>query len=110
MPALSAALEGVGPAVQVGGGETAEVADDVALVVRTSGSTGEPRGVLLSAAALRASAQATADRLGGARTSLLALPSQHVAGLQVLVRSVLAGTLPTVVPDGSFRAPVFAEA
>ncbi|AEE45057.1 o-succinylbenzoate--CoA ligase [Cellulomonas fimi] len=88
----------------------AGVPDDVAVVVRTSGSTGEPRGVLLTAAALRASAAATGRRLGGPGRWLLALPAHHVAGLQVLVRSVLAGTTPTVLPDGPFRAATFRDA
>lgn len=66
-------------------------ADPPPLAVRTSGSTGEPKDVLLSARALRASATATSGRLGGEGQWLLALPVEHVAGLQVLVRSVLAG-------------------
>ncbi len=86
------------------------VPDDVVLVVRTSGSTGAPRGVLLSAAALRASADATAERLAGPGRWLLALPVDHIAGLQVLVRSVLAGTGPTVLPPGPFRADRFTSA
>lgn len=86
------------------------VPDDVVLVVRTSGSTGAPRGVLLSATALRASADATAERLAGPGRWLLALPVDHIAGLQVLVRSVLAGTGPTVLPPGPFRADRFAAA
>lgn len=86
------------------------VPDDVVLVVRTSGSTGAPRGVLLPAAALRASADATAERLAGPGRWLLALPVDHIAGLQVLVRSVLAGTGPTVLPPGPFRADRFAAA
>ena len=68
--------------------------DDVALVVTTSGTTGAPKGALLSAAALSASASATHDRLGGPGSWLLALPPYHIAGVQVLVRSVLAGTVP----------------
>ncbi|MGH8775379.1 MAG: o-succinylbenzoate--CoA ligase [Jiangellaceae bacterium] len=68
--------------------------DPVALVVPTSGSTGEPKGVLLGSAALRASATATHDRLGGPGRWLLALPATHVGGLMVLVRSVVAGAEP----------------
>lgn len=67
-----------------------------AVVVVTSGSTGEPKGVELSAGALRASAGATHARLGGPGQWLLALPGQHVAGVQVIVRSLLAGTRPVV--------------
>src|SRR5271156_5508954 len=73
-------------------GET--IGDDVALVVTTSGTTGAPKGALLTAAALNASASATHDRLGGPGTWLLALPPYHIAGIQVLVRSVLAGSMP----------------
>lgn len=68
--------------------------DEIALVATTSGTTGAPKGALLTAAALTASASATHDRLGGAGRWLLALPPYHIAGVQVLVRSVLAGTTP----------------
>jgi o-succinylbenzoate---CoA ligase len=70
------------------------------LVVATSGSTGEPKHVVLSRAAMRASAQATAARLGGPGQWLLNLPPTYVAGLQVLFRSLLAGTEPVVQDDG----------
>ncbi len=72
-------------------------ADPTALVVATSGSTGEPKGALLPASALRASAAATHERLGGPGRWLLALAPHHVAGAQVLVRSTFAGTIPGVV-------------
>jgi O-succinylbenzoic acid--CoA ligase len=71
-----------------------DIDDDVALVVTTSGTTGTPKGALLTAAALTASAEATHDRLGGPGRWLLALPSYHIAGIQVLVRSLLACTAP----------------
>jgi O-succinylbenzoic acid--CoA ligase len=118
LPALAAALDG-GPAVvpQVAPEVLAVLRpdlplehDDVALVVPTSGSTGEPKGVLLTAGNLRASALATADRLGGHGQWLLAIPPTHVGGLQVLVRSLLAGTTPVVLPPGPFQAGAFAEA
>ncbi|MCZ2838379.1 AMP-binding enzyme [Modestobacter sp. VKM Ac-2985] len=70
------------------------------LVVVTSGSTGAGKGVLLSATALRASAAATADRLGGPGSWLLALPTSAIGGLQVLVRSALAGREPVVLSRG----------
>jgi O-succinylbenzoic acid--CoA ligase len=71
-----------------------EIEDDVALVVPTSGTTGTPKGAMLTPAALIAGASATHDRLGGPGTWLLALPTHHIAGIQVLVRSLQAGTVP----------------
>lgn len=71
-----------------------EIDDEVALVVSTSGTTGTPKGAMLTPAALIASALATHDRLGGPGTWLLALPTHHIAGIQVLVRSLQAGTVP----------------
>jgi o-succinylbenzoate---CoA ligase len=71
-----------------------QIDDDIALVVTTSGTTGAPKGAQLTAAALTASATATHHRLGGPGRWLLALPPYHIAGVQVLVRSLLAGTAP----------------
>jgi O-succinylbenzoic acid--CoA ligase len=68
--------------------------DEVAVVVPTSGSTGEPKGALLTATNLLSSAGATHRRLGGPGQWLLALPTTHVGGLMVLVRSCAAGTEP----------------
>ncbi|MDP9827097.1 o-succinylbenzoate--CoA ligase [Kineosporia succinea] len=85
--------------------------DPTAVSVRTSGSTGDPKRVLLSASALLASAAATHDRLGGAGRWLLALPAQHIAGMQVLVRSLVAGTTPVVMDlNDGFTARGFTEA
>jgi O-succinylbenzoic acid--CoA ligase len=67
-----------------------------AVVIGTSGSTGEPKGVELSAAALSHSARASLSRVGArpGERWLVCLPVSHVAGLQVLVRSVIGGTEP----------------
>ncbi len=80
-----------------------------AVVVFTSGSTGRPRGAVLSHAALCASAQAHARVFGWQRGDrwLLSLPTAHVGGLMIVVRSLLARR--TIVlggrePDGSFDA------
>jgi O-succinylbenzoic acid--CoA ligase len=80
-------------------------------VLGTSGSTGAPKWVQLSAAALSAAAAATHARLGGLGTWLLALPAQHVAGFQVLVRTALAGCQPVILDlrDG-FNPADFAAA
>ena len=77
--------------------ELAPLDDDTALVVATSGSTGTPKGAMLSASALNASAVATEDRLAGPGRWLLALPAHHIAGLQVVLRSLLAGAEPHVL-------------
>jgi O-succinylbenzoic acid--CoA ligase len=110
LAALSAAVDGTGPAVlPLPDGAEGErlraalrpdepVEPGTALVVPTSGSTGDPKGVLLSAAALAASAAATERRLGGPGRWLLALPVTHVAGLQVVLRALRAGSPP--VPAG----------
>jgi O-succinylbenzoic acid--CoA ligase len=73
--------------------------DDGPLVVRTSGTTGKPKDVLLSQASLRASATATMRRLGGPGRWLLALPGTYVAGLQVIVRSAVSDVAPPVALD-----------
>lgn len=81
------------------------------VLVATSGSTGEPRRVRLPGHALRASGEATAARLGGHGQWLLALPTEHVAGLQVVARSVLAGTSAVILPlAGGFRSRAFSAA
>ncbi|MFI5426761.1 AMP-binding protein [Aeromicrobium sp. UC242_57] len=69
------------------------------VVVRTSGSTGKPKDVVLSHAAMLASAHATLDRLGGPGGWLQAMPVTGVGGLQVLVRSALAGLEPVFVDE-----------
>ncbi len=87
------------------------VEPDTAVIITTSGSTGVAKGVLLSAAALCASATATHDRLGGPGRWLLATPVQYIGGVQVLVRSMLAGLRPGVVDLARpFRADPFADA
>ena len=65
---------------------------DAAAVIATSGSTGEPKGVVLSRAAIRASVEATRDQLDGVGDWALALPPYYVAGLMVLARAYLGST------------------
>ena len=75
-------------------GEWDTAKDPAALTVETSGSTGRPKRVLLSRAAMRASADATHLRLGGPGQWLVTLPPTYVGGLQVLFRTVRAGLEP----------------
>ena len=85
--------------------------DETVLVVGTSGSTGIPKLAMLPATALRASADATHERLGGPGTWLLAMPPHHIAGVQVMLRCVAAGTAPAFMDlhDG-FTPAAFAAA
>jgi O-succinylbenzoic acid--CoA ligase len=71
---------------------------DTALIIGTSGSTGEPKGVRLSAAALLHSARTSLTRLGAQAGErwLCCLPLTHIAGIQVLVRSLVSGTEPVL--------------
>lgn len=74
--------------------------DDAVAVVATSGSTGPPRGVVLSRRAIRAAVASTHARLGGSGDWVLALLPHYVAGLMVCARAVVAGTgLHRVRPD-----------
>jgi O-succinylbenzoic acid--CoA ligase len=113
LEALRGALAGDGPAVFAG--ESAAplpqtVPRRVALVVESSGSTGRPKRVALSSDALLASAAASDTALGGPGQWLLALPTTYIAGLNVLVRSLSAETVPVELPTGHFSAEAFVEA
>lgn len=138
LKALAAALAGEGPAVEFGpagsgeGGRPrdlrvqahdgawrlwrpSEGADALpagtAVVVRTSGSTGAPKATALTVDALAASSMGTAIALKGEGQWLLALPLEYVAGVQVLVRSLFAGTRPWAMDlSAGFTPEAFVEA
>jgi O-succinylbenzoic acid--CoA ligase len=91
-------VEGPDGDTTVRSGQENGVAEGTAVIIGTSGTTGTPKGVQLSAAALRHSARASLARVG-ARSGerwLCCLPATHVAGLQVLVRSLVGGTDPVL--------------
>jgi O-succinylbenzoic acid--CoA ligase len=92
-----------------GRGGLGPVPRNVAVVIETSGSTASPKRVLLSTDALLASAAASGVALGGDGQWLLALPAHYIAGVQVLVRSITAGTEPVFLPTGHFDPAVFAD-
>ncbi len=73
---------------------------DTALVVHTSGTTGEPRPVVLSHGNVLANALGCAVALGHDRAErwLCPLPLSHVGGLMVLLRSAIAGTTAVLGP------------
>ncbi len=75
------------------GGEPTEPGD--ALVMATSGTTGRPKGVVLTHAAIESSARATSARLGvdpGSHRWLACLPLNHIGGLAVVTRSLATAT------------------
>lgn len=113
--ALRDALAGEGPAILplAGAPRTsvpAEVPRPVAVVIETSGSTDAPKRVMLTTDALLASAAGSNTALGGPGQWLLALPGHYIAGVQVLVRSIAAGTTPVLLPPGHFDPVAFAAA
>jgi O-succinylbenzoic acid--CoA ligase len=72
--------------------------DDAAAIVFTSGTTGEPRGAVLTRSGLEASAAASAANLGWQDDDrwLLCMPLAHVGGLSIVTRC-LAARRPVVV-------------
>ncbi len=135
LPALAAALDGSGPAIApvptvsatvsndyvmavlaaVLAGEDAPPleSEDVAVVMATSGSTGDPRGVLLTGPQLTSMTEAVNGR--GARPQwVAALPVTSMGGVNVLVRALAAGRVPVAVSSiggaAPFTSSVFADA
>jgi O-succinylbenzoic acid--CoA ligase len=70
------------------------VESGTALIVESSGSTGTPKRISISAEALIASAKATEEYFGTQGQWLLTLPINYIAGIQVLVRSILSDEVP----------------
>lgn len=116
----------LGPAAELDDGEDDDH-DPTAVVVVTSGSTGPPKGALLTVSALAASADATRQRLSLLRPTgrgspapkvnrppdqwLLTLSATHIAGLQVVLRALAAGTEPTILDTAEpFTADRFCAA
>ena len=111
---LARALVGKGPALGFGDISAEQVPDRVAVVIASSGSTGERKEVGLSASALLSSATASNKNLGARHGQVwsLLLPLTHIAGVNVLVRSLELGTAPldlrraTTYPKADFTAIV----
>ena len=94
----AAVVDGSGTTANPSGGQPVEAGD--ALVVPTSGSTGEPKGVVLTHDAIAASAHAVATRLAITSNDhwLACLPLAHIGGLSVVTRALELGTGLTVLP------------
>jgi len=114
--ARDALLAAMAPAAVIGpdgserpcaGGDPVATGD--ALVVTTSGTTGTPKGVVLTHAAVLAHAHAVHERLDadpGRDRWLACLPLAHVGGLGVVTRALVTGTGLDVVAgfDAGFAA------
>jgi O-succinylbenzoic acid--CoA ligase len=105
----TAIIDETGERRALSGGAGVEPGD--AVVVATSGSTGDPRAVVLTHDAVAASAAASSARLGvdpRQHRWLACLPLAHIGGLSVVLRAVLTGTAVTL-QDG-FDAAAVSEA
>lgn len=100
--AVAADVHGFPPSWQLDG---PPLDDGVAVLVGTSGSTGDPKGVQLTADAIGAAVTATHDRLGGPGHWVCPLPLHYVAGVMTVARSALAGTRLSVVPTDLTSLP-----
>jgi O-succinylbenzoic acid--CoA ligase len=104
--APSAVVEADGERRRLPGGRPVEDGD--AVVVATSGTTGQPKGVVLTSDAVRASAEATTARVGADPDRdrwLACLPLAHIGGLAVVLRALVTG-VPLTVHDGFDPAAV----
>ena len=117
-PARTDALEALAPGLVIDGdgahrrSGSRPVAHGDALVVLTSGTTGQARGVVLTHEAVNAAAVASSDRLAvepGRDRWVGCLPLSHVGGLSVVTRALLTGT-PLEVHDRFDAASVMAAA
>lgn len=107
-PAVERVLEAMKPSVVIDSTGDEVARSDVepiepgdALVMSTSGTTGQPKGVVLTHDAIGASAELTSKRLNVTSTDhwLACLPVAHIGGLSVITRALLTGTKLTVLPQ-----------
>ena len=111
IPARTVVMNAVKPTrVATDSDETALSGDPVetgdAVVIATSGTTGQPKAVVLTLDAVIASARATSQRLGVTSNDkwLACLPASHVGGLSVILRSIVTDTPVIAVPTFSVES------
>lgn len=105
---LVAESGGVWSPVRLDGTRTADLHYDLALLLSTSGSTGSPKLVRLSAENIQANAESIAEYLGitASDTTITTLPMHYCYGLSVLHSYLLRGAA-VVLSDVSVTNPEF---
>jgi O-succinylbenzoic acid--CoA ligase len=96
MSRLAKALASDGPAIALSPFDGESIPSRISLIVNTTGSSGNIKEVGLTSSSLLSSAKASNTFVGakiGDRWSLL-LPLNHIAGINVLIRSLELGTIP----------------
>jgi len=93
---ITSALVGDGPTLGFGEITSEFAAHYAAVVIGTSGSSGSPKEVALTATALISSARASNKFINAkpGETWSLLLPLTHIAAVNVIIRAIELGTLP----------------
>ena len=104
---IAAALVGDGPTLGFGDIASKFAPQHAAVVVGTSGTSGTPKEIALTATALISSARASNKYIGAqpGQTWSLLLPLTHIAAVNVIVRAIELGTLPIDVRDHQGEYP-----
>ena len=105
---ITAALAGDGPTLGFGEISSQTAPSYAAVAIGTSGSTGSPKEVLLSASAVLASARASNKFIGAipGQTWSLLLPLTHIAAVNVIVRANELGTVAIDCRDPKGEYPI----
>jgi len=104
---ITAALVGDGPTLGFGDITSESAAHYAAVVIGTSGSSGSPKEVALTATALISSARASNKFINAkpGETWSLLLPLTHIAAVNVIIRAIELGTLPIDVRNHEGEYP-----